>query len=200
MPNKASIFYRLGNGDEELARERLEMIERQVKASNLAEGVAFVKREWDIDTSDNALSRELIKLRDYRDTEAMMDRLERRRERTKKLRQITEQNGPALSPENLQTIDQHISDFLAALDCEQDDAKRAKIEERFERWTKIFATLAKAADASATTRLNVQKFQFDAVKAVLANADLVRELSGSAISDDEKTQQLGQAIFGKEWA
>ncbi len=47
--------------------------------------------------------------------------------------------------------------------------------------------------------LNVTKFRFDAVKAVLANADLVRELHGSSISEDEKTAKLGQAIFGEDW-
>lgn len=47
--------------------------------------------------------------------------------------------------------------------------------------------------------LNVTKFRFDAVKAVLANADLVRELHNSSISEDEKTAKLGQAIFGEDW-
>lgn len=47
--------------------------------------------------------------------------------------------------------------------------------------------------------LNVTKFRFDAVKAVLANADLVRELHNSSISEDEKTTKLGQAIFGEDW-
>lgn len=54
---------------------------------------------------------------------------------------------------------------------------------------------------AASLALDRQRFQFDAVKSVMAHADLVRELSTTpGLSDDEKTQRLGQAIFGEEWA
>lgn len=49
-------------------------------------------------------------------------------------------------------------------------------------------------------QLDLQKFQFDAVAAVLKNADLVRKISGSSATEAEKTEKLGRAIFGEEWS
>ncbi len=67
----------------------------------------------------------------------------------------------------------------------------------------IFALVLKARDQDLqqqSLKLDVQKFQFDAAAAVLKNADLVRQIAGSSATEAEKTEKLGQAIFGEEWA
>lgn len=206
MPNKASIFFRLGNGDPAVARERLEMIEAQVQKTDLAGGVAFVKREFDLDTSENALCRELKKLRAEKNFEATLDKLERRRNRRKGLGKIVEENGPVVSPENIQLIDETINDLLAALDAitgedEKSQALRAKIEERLERYTKNLATLAKAADSQTNTRVNVEKIrllQFDAARAALAkSAELAAIRADTSLDDTERTNAARQLLFGE---
>lgn len=52
-----------------------------------------------------------------------------------------------------------------------------------------------------TLKLNVRQFQFDAVAAVKKHADLVRTvMNDGALSEAERTERLGKAIFGEEWA
>lgn len=50
-------------------------------------------------------------------------------------------------------------------------------------------------------QLSVRQFQFDAIAAVKKHADLVREVMGDAgLSEAERTEKLGRAIFGEEWS
>ena len=44
-----------------------------------------------------------------------------------------------------------------------------------------------------------RKFLFSAAKAVLQHAEKVRPIIDGPGSEDEKTEKLGQAIFGEDW-
>lgn len=68
--------------------------------------------------------------------------------------------------------------FLLRMNSQKDEALRVKREE---------LALAK------------RKFQFSAAKAVLQHAEKVRPIIDGPGSEDEKTEKLGQAIFGEDW-
>ena len=170
-------------------RTRQEALFERIRKDGVQAPVAWLKETYGVVSSMQAVSRFKRKWEAKLADEEMLDRLAARANRARTLGSAVREGAPGMSPETIQALDQHIYEIVA-IDPE---------DPRLDRLVKIAKTLTDSQDRTAQTALAVAKFRFDAVKAVLANADLVRELASSAISDDEKTSRLGQAIFGEEW-
>lgn len=77
------------------------------------------------------------------------------------------------------------------------EADVAEVKDLFDSLIKERQTRVK----EGALQLSVRQFQFDAIAAVKKHADLVRTvMSDSSLTEAERTEKLGQAIFGTEWA
>lgn len=187
MPQES--LYRSLGADDATRELRADMLFEHIQQHGLDLAVAFASESWDVKTSRAALSRFNVAMKAQKAEDAMLDKLAQRTARTKAITAKIKDASPLISPETIRALDQLIFELVA---INPDDP-------RLDRLVKMAETLSRAADSNSNTKLNVQKFQFDAAKAVLTHADLVREVVASDSTEDEKTNRIGKAIFGEAW-
>lgn len=188
MARKDSTLAHLHDDADENERRRDALFEK-IQKDGVLKAVEFCKDQWGIVTNKSSISRFNVSERARRADAEMFDKLAARANRAKAIAGKVRDHAPVVSTDTMKALDQAIYELIA---INPDDA-------RLDRLVDMLAKMMSAADKNAAVSLDVKKFQFDAVKAVLAHAELVREVTTSGLSEDEQVQKLGQQIFGAEW-
>lgn len=156
-----------------------------MRGHSLAEAVKFVKKEFSETTSPASLS-------EFWHWWHLSRRLEIAAKASTDLTQVLKElPGLNLNDDQLSNAAQAMFEAQAAT---QGDAKLflgLKEMRHGDQWIQI---------EREKLALSEKKFMFNATKAILKHASKIRPIVDGPGTDDEKTEKLGQIIFGEEWA
>lgn len=176
-----------------LTEEQRDMVYGHCERVRLADGVKWLKAEFDLEISEERLSKWLERERHER---AFQKRLSAVCDASRRAQIIGSQVGSALQMSEAAT-----AAFAAALLDAQiaEDAKGMKAAAVPLAMLLEAVAKSKKADADVSqTELAWKKFRYDAAEAALACVAELQEINRSPIADEEKRERAVKRLFGEK--
>ena len=178
-----------------LTPEQREMVYDFADAHTLDGTVAWIKSEFDIETSKTSLGDWLEKVRGEKTTEALfLERLEELRKADERSHEIGVSVG-----NTLQLHESNVVLLSQALQAAQIANDHQALKAAAVGLSMVMEAVAKSKKADAdvlTAETQRDKFQFDAAKAALANAAELQAINAEKIDDSEKRARAIKVLFG----